>query len=1593
MSAGRALVVHTRMPAFDRDSGSQDIDYTVQFLLRAGWKVTYLAREERGVAEERHANRLRQMGVATYAGLGVTERVLRSNEFDLTIIAFWELAAELLPLLRKHSPGTRVLVNTMDVHFLRNARRSFGQGATLGASFGADTARELNTYGAVDAVIAVSDKERDLLGDFMGQDRVFTVPLAEDMARSPHPLDRRGGMYFVGNFRHLPNREAVEYVCAEVLPLLDPHLLERHPLTILGNWLDQVTLDVDPATPGLRLVGWVPLVQPYIERSRLGVVPLLHGAGVKRKVIQSMMAGTPVVVTPVGAEGLELVQGRHALIAADAADFAAGVSRLLTEDALWHRIANEGAAHVERRHGLDLVERRFNAVINDVMSRPPRAHTTEHGRTTRFTSNGDDASSVVRRRIQTMVPPGDVVLVATAGDDDLANLGSSRCWPFPQNRDGGAVTYEPVDGDAAVNHLEAQRARGARYFVLPKAFFRWRHQYPELFRLLETAYRRIHQDEHLAVYDITGTAAQSFVLDPTPSVAVHVVGTYDADRTGPPPTMLTELTSSTHLAVTQEWRPGAPDGEQAPTEQPDSTSYVVYVRDDAILPAGFLDMLIATHATLAVDRLQPAHCAGPGGGPPVTEHHLGVIGREVDDVTPLPVLSVRAGAERHGPVTIADNVTVGLRHPLLSAAPGAGFVRRVWIADHAKRPTVFVRPEPARPPRISVLIATYDRHELLRSCLASFAAQTLDRAEYEVVVVDDGSATSELARVLEEVAGDIQVVGLRIEHGGRSAAKNHAVFLARGSIVLFFDDDDRATPDYLERHLAAHDAHAAEGVAILGHTDWAPELERTPLMHYVTDVDRLMFAYQRLGHGQQLDWRGFWEGRISCKRAFLMRHGLHDQRLGYSIDIEMGWRLAPAGLRVVYDSTAKSLMARPLDFDAFCERTEAKGRAHAVIATLHPGTEIARRLAIDDAATRWNETRHTEQDVRRRVAALEARAGTGSAALDALHAAYRETFQLLHAKGAAGASDGGSEVFAPPTTVHPFPNTDPALAYDDTPSHWRGQPMLSVTIPVWSRTPDLAEMARRTIARVWQVARIPTEVVVIDNGSPCDIRLAAKVYRYPENRGVSTGWNTGIRLSSAPMVVVLNSDCMVEPGWDEALYEAASNARRIAFPYTDHCDGLGFVRPDQGGTAGWCFLLPKAVYDEVGPFDEWFSPAFCEDTDYWHRAWQLGVELSPVPAARVVHRAAHQQPGACRSAAAGPSAEVRMEAQRRSASRAALLQPRDRRLRRLVPGSRSHICASRRPAAHLRYRPQQDRDHLVARGVDDSRVQQLALGRSSRAPDHRGVAHGGRTASRADQSSLRCVHRRVAADAEVRAPRRPVSGKSLHPHAATRRRVDREPLPARGVERPPPRRRRVRRQVPRDRRGEVARGVARTRGTGAKLLCRARQLPRDRPHQSCGLAAALPVPRCHRAVAALSLGEPQPERRPHACLTATPRMIHFAAVIGASADSVGAVVPHVRDALYSARLFDGERLEHRASNGKWAVLSHAVADPFARNATSCGPGSDGGRQRPGLRRRGAARGSGVRCVPRGRRDRGDRCAARRIQLRRHRYLARARRVH
>ena len=117
----------------------------------------------------------------------------------------------------------------------------------------------------------------------------------------------------------------------------------------------------------------------------------------------------------------------------------------------------------------------------------------------------------------------------------------------------------------------------------------------------------------------------------------------------------------------------------------------------------------------------------------------------------------------------------------------------------------------------SVLVCTYNRAELLRLALESLCAQTVGCDSFEVVVVDDGS-TDGTATVVERFDGRLQIRYSFQENSGLAAARNHALFLAQGPIVLMHDDDDVAGPHLVEEHLRTHGQYPETHYAVLGYT-------------------------------------------------------------------------------------------------------------------------------------------------------------------------------------------------------------------------------------------------------------------------------------------------------------------------------------------------------------------------------------------------------------------------------------------------------------------------------------------------------------------------------------------------------------------------------------------------------------------------------------------------------------------------------------------------------------------------------------------------------------------------------------------------------
>ena len=105
----------------------------------------------------------------------------------------------------------------------------------------------------------------------------------------------------------------------------------------------------------------------------------------------------------------------------------------------------------------------------------------------------------------------------------------------------------------------------------------------------------------------------------------------------------------------------------------------------------------------------------------------------------------------------------------------------------------------------SIIIPTRDRAAWLPTCLAHLEQQTFPAARFEIIVVDDGSMDDTYS-VLQRYAqgAPVRIRPIRTERAGFAAARNKGVALATGTMLLFFAEDELASPRLLENHWRAH---------------------------------------------------------------------------------------------------------------------------------------------------------------------------------------------------------------------------------------------------------------------------------------------------------------------------------------------------------------------------------------------------------------------------------------------------------------------------------------------------------------------------------------------------------------------------------------------------------------------------------------------------------------------------------------------------------------------------------------------------------------------------------------------------------------------
>ncbi len=221
-------------------------------------------------------------------------------------------------------------------------------------------------------VVAVSERDRGEMAAITDPARVSVVPTGVDVERyraAAGTSPDRPVVMFLGSMDWEANIDAVDYFSREIWPSVRsavPDALFR----IVGRSPHHRVTRL--ASPSVEVTGTVPSVVDHLKEAAVFVVPLRIGGGTRLKIFEAMAAEKAVVSTSIGAEGLDVADGRDILLADTAREFADSVIALL-RDPVRRRQQERAAGQTAARHDWSVIGRRFEGVLREAITAVERA--------------------------------------------------------------------------------------------------------------------------------------------------------------------------------------------------------------------------------------------------------------------------------------------------------------------------------------------------------------------------------------------------------------------------------------------------------------------------------------------------------------------------------------------------------------------------------------------------------------------------------------------------------------------------------------------------------------------------------------------------------------------------------------------------------------------------------------------------------------------------------------------------------------------------------------------------------------------------------------------------------------------------------------------------------------------------------------------------------------------------------------------------------------------------------------------------------------------------------------------------------------------
>jgi glycosyltransferase involved in cell wall biosynthesis len=210
---------------------------------------------------------------------------------------------------------------------------------------------------AIPLNVAVSQLDREMLEKIAPGARFIVVPNGVDTHTFTAGDGPGKGIVFVGGHSWQPNRDAMDYFCLEVLPLLRAAGTDE-PVTWIGRASEAVRKDYEKKY-GIQLTGYVDDIRPLVRAAACYIAPLRAGGGTRLKILDAWAMGKAVVSTAVGCEGLDARDGDNILIRNDAQGFADAVRSVLSDRALRSRLSVSARRTAENKYDWEVIGRQM----------------------------------------------------------------------------------------------------------------------------------------------------------------------------------------------------------------------------------------------------------------------------------------------------------------------------------------------------------------------------------------------------------------------------------------------------------------------------------------------------------------------------------------------------------------------------------------------------------------------------------------------------------------------------------------------------------------------------------------------------------------------------------------------------------------------------------------------------------------------------------------------------------------------------------------------------------------------------------------------------------------------------------------------------------------------------------------------------------------------------------------------------------------------------------------------------------------------------------------------------------------------------------